>query len=117
MNKDENTLPHESLVQELRRGTVVLAAMSQLHQPQYGYSLLKRLADQGFEIDQGTLYPLLRRLEANGLLESDWIVEESRPRRYYHLSDLGKQTLGILTKEWQGLVETLDRMLEDKEKE
>jgi DNA-binding PadR family transcriptional regulator len=117
MKTDKETLiPTEALVQELRRGTVVMAAMTQLYEPQYGYSLLKRLADKGFEVDQGTLYPMLRRLEGNGLLESDWIVEGSRPRRYYKLSPLGKETLASLTKEWQALVAVLNQLILEEEK-
>lgn len=112
--KSEQT-PHEVLVQELRRGTVVLAAMTQLHEPQYGYSLLKLLSEKGFEVDQGTLYPLLRRLEANELLESDWVVEGSRPRRYYHLSELGKETLDRLSEEWEKLVGVIRRLSREEE--
>ena len=67
--------PIEKLVLELRRGTVVLSVLSQLEEPRYGYALIQRLAEKGMEIDQGTLYPLLRRLEAQGLLDSEWSVE------------------------------------------
>ena len=73
-----NTESLENVVLELRRGVIVLAALSQLSTEQYGYSLLKQLSDQGLEVDQGTLYPLLRRLEAQGLLESVWKLEEAR---------------------------------------
>jgi len=108
--------PIDALVQELRRGTVVMAALTQLYEPQYGYSLLKRLAEKGFEVDQGTLYPMLRRLEENGLLESDWIVEGSRPRRYYKLSALGLETLASLTIEWQALVNVLNQLIQEEDK-
>ena len=80
----------ENVILELRRGVIVLAVLSQLSEPQYGYSLIKRLADGGLELDQGTLYPLLRRLESQGLLTSDWRIEGERPRRYYVLSDEGR---------------------------
>jgi DNA-binding PadR family transcriptional regulator len=103
-------------VQELRRGTVVMAALTQLYEPQYGYSLLKRLAEKDFEVDQGTLYPMLRRLEENGLLESDWNVEGSRPRRYYKLSPLGRETLAALTVEWQALVKVLNQLIQEEER-
>ena len=73
----------ENTVLELRRGVIVLVVLSQLGDEQYGYSLLKLLSERGLEIDQGTLYPLLRRLEAQGLLQSVWKLEEARPRRYY----------------------------------
>lgn len=109
--KTENQIPIEPFVQELRRGTIVLAAMSCLREAQYGYSLLKSLADQGFEVDQGTLYPLLRRLEANGLLESDWRLGEARQRRYYILSEQGKQIFAQLASEWQLLTVVMDRLL------
>ena len=114
MNKETST-PTDALVQELRRGTVVMAALTQLYEPQYGYSLLKRLAEKGFEVDQGTLYPMLRRLEENGLLESDWIVEGSRPRRYYKLSPLGRETLASLTIEWQSLVNVLNLLIQEED--
>ena len=80
----------ENTTLELRRGMIVLAVLSQLEEEQYGYSLLKLLSDQGLDVDQGTLYPLLRRLESQGLLESVWKLEEARPRRYYVISPDGK---------------------------
>ncbi|MBV6393670.1 MAG: hypothetical protein KPEEDBHJ_02912 [Anaerolineales bacterium] len=106
-----NTESLENVVLELRRGVIVLAALSQLSSAEYGYSLLKKLADLGLEVDQGTLYPLLRRLEAQGLLESDWKIEESRPRRYYVVSAEGKKLLPKLKKEWAGIVSVMDKML------
>jgi PadR family transcriptional regulator PadR len=101
----------ENTTLELRRGVIVLAVLSQLDEPQYGYSLIKRLADAGLEIDQGTLYPLLRRLESQALLSSDWRIEGERPRRYYVLSDEGRALLPQLKEEWNGIVSMLDRML------
>jgi PadR family transcriptional regulator, regulatory protein PadR len=101
----------QSLVQELRRGVIILAALSQLHEEQYGYSLMKRLEDQGMQIDQGTLYPLLRRLEEQNLLQSDWRVDTSRPRRYYVLSEVGKQVLEEMTTEWSRIKTTVDTLL------
>jgi DNA-binding PadR family transcriptional regulator len=106
-----NTELLENVVLELRRGVIMLAALAQLGTEQYGYSLLKQLADLGLEVDQGTLYPLLRRLEAQGLLESVWKIEEARPRRYYVLSSEGRKLLPKLKKEWAGIVSTMDRML------
>lgn len=96
---------------ELRRGVIVLAVLSQLGEPQYGYSLLKLLSDQGLELDQGTLYPLLRRLESQDLLESTWKLEEARPRRYYVISPAGRDLLPQLKTEWRRLVAMLDAML------
>lgn len=106
-----NTESLENVVLELRRGVIVLAALSQLGSEEYGYSLLKKLSDLGLEVDQGTLYPLLRRLEAQGLLESVWKLEESRPRRYYVISSEGKKLLTKLKKEWSGIVSVMDKML------
>ncbi len=101
----------ENVVLELRRGVIVLAALSQLGTEEYGYSLLKKLADLGLEVDQGTLYPLLRRLEAQGLLESVWKLEEARPRRYYVISAEGKKLLPKMKKEWSGIVSVMDKLL------
>lgn len=107
----ENEAYLENVILELRRGVLVLAVMSQLQEEQYGYSLMKLLADQGLEIDQGTLYPLMRRLESQGLLESRWRVDESRPRRYYALSSEGKKALPRLKEEWQRLVAIIAKIL------
>lgn len=101
----------ENVTLELRRGVIVLAVLSQLSSEQYGYSLLKLLADQGLDVDQGTLYPLLRRLETQGYLQSVWKLEEARPRRYYVISPEGKKVLPKLKKEWAGIVAVMDKML------
>ncbi|HAE59233.1 MAG TPA: PadR family transcriptional regulator [Anaerolineae bacterium] len=105
-----NTLLENNIL-ELRRGVIVLAVLSQLGEEQYGYSLLKLLSDQGLELDQGTLYPLLRRLESQGLLESVWKLEEARPRRYYVISAAGKEILPQLKNEWAGIIAMMDRIL------
>src|SRR5215813_3415672 len=103
---------HEQrLAVELRRGIVALAALSALRTPTYGYSLQQRLAEQGFEIDQGTLYPLLRRLDEQGLLESDWSIDEGRPRKYYRLSAQGAEVLASLTEQWGRVVKVVDGIL------
>ena len=104
---------YDKLTQELRRGVLVLAALSQLKDARYGYALISSLAGQGLEVDQGTLYPLLRRLESQGLLESQWNIEESRPRRYYLLSPLGRQVLARLSDDWRALDGVLARLLEN----
>ena len=101
----------ENVTLELRRGVIVLATLSQLTEAQYGYSLLKSLSDLGLEVDQGTLYPLLRRLEAQGLLESVWKLEEARPRRYYVISAEGKKVLPKLKEEWNSIVAVMKKML------
>ncbi len=109
MGKDLTTT--ENVVLELRRGVIVLAVLSLLQEEQYGYSVMKLLSDQGLEVDQGTLYPLLRRLESQGLLESKWRVEEARPRRYYVISAEGRAILPRLIEEWNRIVETLDKFM------
>jgi len=106
-----NTESLENVALELRRGVIVLAVLSQLSSEQYGYSLLKMLSDLGLEVDQGTLYPLLRRLETQGYLQSVWKLEEARPRRYYVISPEGKKVLPKLKKEWAGIVAVMDKML------
>jgi PadR family transcriptional regulator, regulatory protein PadR len=101
----------ENMVLELRRGVIVLAVLSQLQEEQYGYSILKLLSEKGLEVDQGTLYPLLRRLETQGLLESLWRVEEARPRRYYVVSAEGRRVLPLLKEEWDKLAVTMQGFL------
>ena len=101
----------ENAILELRRGVLLLAVMSQLESEQYGYSLITSLSERGLKIDQGTLYPLLRRLETQGLLESRWRLDEARPRRYYVLSPQGVILLPRLKSEWQNLVVLLNQML------
>ncbi len=101
----------ENLILELRRGVIVLAVLSQLSQEQYGYSLINNLRESGLEIDQGTLYPLLRRLESQGLLQSNWRIEADRPRRYYVISPEGQALLPRLKEEWNGIVSIMERML------
>jgi DNA-binding PadR family transcriptional regulator len=99
------------LQMEMRRGALVLAVLSQLDEPQYGYSLKKRLIEQGLEIDEGTLYPLLRRLEEQGLLQSDWQIQESRPRRYYQINTVGQDIRATLAAEWAELSTVIARLL------
>lgn len=101
----------QNLVQELRRGVIVLAVLSQLHSEQYGYSLMKALEEQGLVVDQGTLYPLLRRLEDQDLLESSWNTETSRPRRYYRLNANGKVILNEMSSEWSRIKTIIDKFL------
>lgn len=105
------------LAQELRRGVVVLAALSQLDEPQYGYSLVSQLGEMGFPIEAGTLYPLFRRLEKQGLLESLWDTNESRPRKYYKLSSMGREVYDRLCEEWAQMVDSVENLLRGKEGE
>ena len=106
-----NTENLENITLELRRGVIVLAVLSQVSSEQYGYSLLKLLADLGLEVDQGTLYPLLRRLEGQGMLQSVWKIEGARPRRYYVISTEGRKLLPQLKREWAGIVSVMDKIL------
>ena len=102
----------QNMVLELRRGVIGLAVLSQLGEEQYGYSLLKHLSDQGIDIGQGTLYPLLRRLETQGLLQSDWrVVDDTRPRRYYLISPQGRDVLTQLKREWKDMTTSMQQML------
>lgn len=101
----------ENLRLELRRGCLILAVLAQLRVEHYGYTLRKALADLGMVIDEGTLYPLLRRLESQGLLVSEWREEDKRNKRFYRLSTEGKQTLKLLLVEWRSINTSLDRIL------
>ncbi len=103
----------EKIEMELRRGVVVLATLSQLRKPRYGYELRQALAERGMPIEEGTLYPLLRRLEAQGVLSSEWRIEDGPPRRYYTLNADGRKLLKKLTESWRGMNDAMDRLLED----
>ncbi len=103
--------PFDNLRLELRRGVVVLAVLSQMDTARYGYSLIQQLAEQGLDVEEGTLYPLLRRLEKQGLLESEWDTGEARPRKYYRISDLGRKVLAALTAEWHHTIEVMHLIL------
>ena len=111
MIENAQSQQYQKLTQELRRGILVLAALSQLEEAKYGYSLIRSLAEKGLDIEQGTLYPLLRRLEEQGLLSSEWNTEGSRPRRYYQISSEGSQVLGNLTEEWRNLTDVMESLL------
>jgi PadR family transcriptional regulator PadR len=96
--------------QELRRGTLVLACLLQLRRPGYGYALLDELRDLGFTADANTLYPLLRRLESQGLLTSAWNTQESRPRKFYRTSPDGNRLATALLADWTRLDESIRRL-------
>jgi PadR family transcriptional regulator PadR len=102
----------EKLRLELRRGALPLAVLAQLREEHYGYSLRKQLNAKGLEIDEGTLYPLIRRLEKQGVLTSEWRFDDKRKKRYYRISDLGDQVLTLLTNEWRSLNASIDSILE-----
>ena len=101
----------ENLRLELRRGCLILAVLAQLRSEHYGYTLRKALADHGMAIDEGTLYPLLRRLESQGLLVSEWREEEKRNKRFYRLSASAEPILQQLLEEWQNINSSLDRII------
>jgi PadR family transcriptional regulator, regulatory protein PadR len=100
---------------ELRRGVLVLAVLGACKTPQYGYSLRQHINDAGIDIDEGTLYPLIRRLAEQGLLDSEWQKTDGRDRRYYQLSQMGSDTLTQLTTDWQDLNRCLLQILGTEE--
>ena len=102
-----------SMILELRRGTIILSVLSQLDQPMYGYNLVTLLSEKGIAIEANTLYPLLRRLETQGLLLSQWdTVESAKPRKYYLKTDLGNEVYEIIKKHWNETVNTMNLLLE-----
>ena len=103
----------ETLRMELRRGSVILAVLAALRAEQYGYTLRKALAEHGMAIDEGTLYPLLRRLESQGLLASEWRETDKRNKRFYRLSAAGEDILAELIAEWQSIGNSLDGILKE----
>ena len=101
----------ESMRLELRRGSLVLAVLARLREERYGYTLRQALASDGLEMEESTLYPLLRRLESQGLLTSEWREEEKRKKRFYRLSPMGEAMLSALADEWRGINASLDKIL------
>lgn len=104
-----------SLAVELKRGTLVLSVLSQLYTQEYGYSLVQKLEEKKVPIEAGTLYPLLRRLEKQGLLISEWDTSESRPRKFYVLSEKGKEVYSQLKKEWRTISNNIEILLSEDE--
>ncbi len=111
VSQNEEELLFESLRLELRRGSLILAVLASLRREQYGYSLRVALGEVGVEMEESTLYPLLRRLESQGLLDSEWREEERRKKRFYRLSPRGEAMLERLAAEWRGLSASLEKML------
>ena len=105
----------ETLRLELRRGSLILAVLGHLRREHYGYTLRKALSDAGVEIDEGALYPMLRRLESQGLLTSEWREEEKRNKRFYRVSPEGAALLERLLEEWRSINAALERMLNQLE--
>ena len=111
MNVDEMV---SGLILELRRGTLILLGLSQLRQPTYGYSLVKKLNDNAIPMDANTLYPLMRRLEGQGLLKSQWDTGESKPRKYYQTTAEGLAVLEKTKSYWQPFSASVDDLLEEE---
>ena len=110
----QNGMP-DALRLELRRGCLIVAVLAQLREEHYGYTLRKALAGKGLAIEESTLYPLLRRLETQGLLTSEWREEDKRIKRFYRLSTEGAAILKLLLVEWNGINESLHKILADRE--
>lgn len=104
---------YESLLLEQRRGTLVLSVLSQLKAPRYGYDLVQTLQDKGMPIDAGTLYPLLRRLESQELLKSEWETSAAKPRKYYMLTDFGQEIYARLCESWNAIAESMNILLSE----
>jgi DNA-binding PadR family transcriptional regulator len=103
---------YESLRMELRRGSLTLGVLARLREERYGYTLRQALAADGLEMEESTLYPLLRRLETQGLLVSEWREEDRRRKRFYRLSADGEAMLARLLRDWRGISASLDKILE-----
>ena len=102
-----------SFILELRRGTVILCVLSKLQKPTYGYNLIGKLAGTGVSVEANTLYPLLRRLEIQGLLQSTWDTDSAKPRKYYSLTEFGREILSALRHHWHKTVQSMNKLLED----
>lgn len=115
MNMDKKRDLINGFIVELKRGTMTLAVLSQLKEPEYGYSLLEKLVKKKVPIESNTLYPLLRRMEKQGILHSQWSTQESRPRKYYKLSSLGEEVYALLMREWENTVQGMNHILKEEE--
>lgn len=114
MNIDETV---SGLILELRRGTLILLVLSQLQKPMYGYSLVKKLNDNQIPIDANTLYPLMRRLEGQGLLVSEWDTGEAKPRKYYRITEDGLNVLKKTREYYKIFSENVNLLLEGEKDE
>lgn len=104
----------ENLILELKRGTLVLSVLLNTDESCYGYSLVQSLQEMGVDIEQNTLYPLLRRLEKQNLLESSWDTSESRPRKYYKISEQGREIKDALLGEWNRTNDVIKSMMDEE---
>lgn len=109
MNHDEIV---SGLILELRRGTLILLVLNQLQKPMYGYYLVKELQDHGIPIEANTLYPLMRRLESQGLLKSEWETGEAKPRKYYSITEDGRIVLQKTRESWNKFSQNISQLLE-----
>lgn len=114
MNSEEMEDLLNSLLLEIRRGTIVLSVLSQLKTQKYGYALVMLLEEKGIPVEAGTLYPLLRRLEKQNLLESNWDVEASKPRKYYKLSENGNIIYDRLREQWFKTADNMNNILKEE---
>lgn len=112
MDTEEHTNLLKKNVQEMRRGSLVMAVLALLPEQKYGYELLKEMNELGFNLSQDTLYPLLRRLDEQQLIDSEWVVDAVRPRKYYTINEDGKKLLDDLSAEWLNQVERLKEVIE-----
>ena len=111
MDTEQQTKLLKRMLQEMRRGSLVLAVLSLLPEKKYGYELLKEMNSLGFNLTQDTLYPLLRRLDEQRVLNSEWIIETSRPRKYYNINEDGKKLLKNLSTEWKSQAARLEEVI------
>lgn len=105
----------QSLTQELRRGTIVLSVLSQLTHPQYGYTLVKSMEDKGVKVDTNTLYPLLRRLEKQEILVSEWETDGNKPRKYYKRTAFGDAVYQSLAAQWKEMADCMEKLLGEEQ--
>lgn len=101
----------EGLVQELRRGTIILGVLSQLDKPMYGYNLVTVLSEHDFPVEANTLYPLLRRLESQEILQSSWETSGNKPRKYYAITEEGRRVYSELKNNWQNMTDNMNILL------
>ncbi len=105
----------QSLTQELRRGTIVISVLSQLEGQQYGYTLVKNMEDKGVKVDTNTLYPLLRRLEKQNILVSEWETDGNKPRKYYKRTAFGDEVYNKLIQQWKEMTECMQKLLKKED--
>lgn len=110
MNHDEVVA---GLIQEFRRGTLIMLVLSQLKEPMYGYNLVKVLEEADISIEGNTLYPLMRRLEGQGLLKSEWETDGAKPRKYYVITEDGTIVLQKITEHWRKFSESIEKLLSE----